>query len=239
MSPPRPESLSVLESCMVFRSLGSEDRQLLAKKAHRRRFEARQPIFREGDPGDSLLAVASGLVRISVTSSKGREIILSDVGLNEIFGEIAVLDGLGRSADATAIADTELLVIDRRDIVDFLAQRPEACLKLLALVCARLRVSDERMLDIADSELAVRLAKTLLRRGIVAEGGSLAISLSQTDLAAIVSSSREAINRQLSAWQRGGVVEIQERAIFVRREADLAVVAGLDRDGSPAERRPR
>jgi CRP-like cAMP-binding protein len=212
---------------------------LLAKKSHRRRFRARQPIFHQGDPGDSLLAVAAGLVRISVTSDKGRDIILSDVGPGEIFGEIALLDGLGRSADATAVTETELLAIDRRDIVDFLAQRPEACLKLLAFVCARLRASDERMLDIADSELAVRLAKTLLRRGTIAEGGALAVLLSQTDLAAIVSSSREAINRQLSAWQRGGVVEIQERAILVRREADLAVVAGLDRGGGLPERRSR
>ena len=154
----------LLSRCVLFEPLTAGDRQKLASRAALRRYRAGQPVFRVGDPGDSLMAVASGSVRISMAGTNGRQIILSDLSVGEVFGEVALLDGLGRSADATALEATELLVIDRGALIRFFAEHPEASLRMLALVCSRLRASDERMSDIASVELGVRLAKALVRR---------------------------------------------------------------------------
>jgi len=218
----------LLNRCVLFQPLTEGDREELASKAVSRRYKAGQAIFRAGDPGDSLLAVAAGTVRISIASTNGRQIILSDLPAGEVFGEVALLDGLGRSADATALTLVELLVIERNALLRFLADHPDASLRMLALVCSRLRASDERMSDIASVELGARLAKALLRRAPAdAADARRKISLSQGDLASIISSSREAVNRQLADWQRSGLVELLDGAIVVNRHADLAVIAGL------------
>jgi CRP-like cAMP-binding protein len=213
---------------VLFEPLTPADRQKLAARAALRRYKAGQPIFRLGDPGDSLMAVASGVVRISMAGTNGRQIILSDLPAGEVFGEVALLDGLGRSADATALEATELLIIDRGAFLRFLGEHPEASLRMLALLCSRLRTSDERMSDIASVELGVRLAKALVRRA--PSGGDEArprISLTQGDLASIISGSREAVNRQLANWQRSGLVEVLDGTIVVNRPSDLAIIAGL------------
>ena len=217
----------LLSRCVLFEPLTAEDRQKLASRAVLRRYKAGQPVFRVGDPGDSLMAVASGSVRISMAGTNGRQIILSDLQAGEVFGEVALLDGLGRSADATAIDATELLIIDRGAFIRFLADHPEASLRMLALVCSRLRASDERMSDIASVELGVRLAKALVRRAPTDDDVRPRISLTQGDLAAMISGSREAVNRQLANWQRSGLVEVLDGAIVVNRPSDLAIIAGL------------
>ena len=98
---------------------------------------------------------------------------------------------------------------------------------MLALVCSRLRASDERMSDIASVELGVRLAKALVRRAPSGDDTAPRISLTQGDLAAMISSSREAVNRQLANWQRSGLVEVLDGVIVVNRPSDLAIIAGL------------
>jgi CRP/FNR family transcriptional regulator, cyclic AMP receptor protein len=219
----------LLNRCILFQPLTQADREELAAKAVYRRYKAGQPIFRVGDPGDSLMAVAAGTVRISMASTNGRQIILADLPAGDVFGEVALLDGLGRSADATALTATELLIVERSALLRFLTEHPDASLRMLALVCSRLRASDERMSDIASVELGARLAKALLRRAPTetASNNRPRISLSQGDLASMISSSREAVNRQLADWQRSGLVEVLDGAIVVNRQTELAVIAGL------------
>lgn len=221
-----PEALA-LEKCVLFRTLSEEDRAELAATAHRRHYSAKTPIFHIGDPGSSLMAVLEGTVRISMPAVNGREIILADLRDGDIFGEIALLDGLGRSADATALTEVTVLVLDRPDVMRFLAERPDACLRLLAIICGRLRLSDERMTDIASVELNVRLAKALLKQSPETTEAQSRVPLSQGELAGMVSSSREAVNRQLAHWQRSGLVSITSGRIEVTRRGDLALIAGL------------
>jgi CRP-like cAMP-binding protein len=224
-----PAPASVLDRGVLFGTLSAEDRAELAARGHRRTYAAGEPVFHTGDPGDSLMAILSGIVRISLPTANGREIILADLPAGELFGEIAVLDGLGRSADATAHVASELLVIERAEALGFLAQHPDACLKLLAVVCGKWRASDERMSDIASFELPPRLAKAILKRARpeVARPHHPALVLSQGEIARMVGATREAVNRQLSAWQRNGIVELRDGAIIVIHGHELAVIAGM------------
>jgi CRP/FNR family transcriptional regulator, cyclic AMP receptor protein len=96
-------------------------------------------IFTKGDPGTSLCAIGSGTVRLSVPSVEGEDAASNELGEGSIFGEIALLDGKPRTADATAVTDCELFVIERRDFLPLMREEPEIALKLIEILCSRLR----------------------------------------------------------------------------------------------------
>jgi CRP-like cAMP-binding protein len=136
-----------------------------------------------------------------------------------VFGEIALLDGKPRSANATALTNCELIVLERRDVLPFLERNPAACMKLMELLCARVRRSDERMSDIAFFDLPARLAKTLLSYPAQAHGAAK-LSLSQRELAEMSGGTRENVNRCLRDWQRRGILELKDRwTIILKPEA--------------------
>jgi CRP-like cAMP-binding protein len=200
----------LLEQSPLFAQMDEDSRRDLIGQAIPRNFAAGETVCRIGDPGGSMMAVLAGTVRISLPTVKGKEIILGDLHTGELFGEIALLDGKPRSANATALTKCELLVLERRNVIPLLQRNPAACLQLMELLCARIRRSDERMADLAFYELPTRLAKLLL--GYVTEktGKEPRISLSQTELAEMVGATRENVNRCLRDWQRRGLVRLQD-----------------------------
>jgi CRP/FNR family transcriptional regulator, cyclic AMP receptor protein len=212
--------LRVLEKCALFSSLDENARSKIVVHAISRSFVAGDSICRLGDPGDSLMAVVVGTVRISRPTVRGKEIILADLGPGELFGEIALLDGRQRSADAKALTNCELMVLARRDVLTFLEHSPSACMKLMEILCARIRRSDERMADIAFFNLPVRLAKILLSyppKG----GGTMKLSLSQSELAEMAGGTREKVNRCLRDWQRQGILELKNRWTIILKPQAL------------------
>jgi CRP/FNR family transcriptional regulator, cyclic AMP receptor protein len=209
----------VLEKCSLFSSLDEKARYEIAAHAVSRSFAAGESICRLGDHGDSMMAVVVGSVRISRPTVRGREIILADLQPGELFGEIALLDGRPRSADVIALTNCELVVLARRDVLAFLEKNPAACMKLMEILCARIRRSDERMADIAFLNLPVRLAKVLL--SYQPKGpGAMKLSLSQSELAEMAGGTREKVNRCLRDWQRQGILELKNRwTIILKPEA--------------------
>lgn len=188
-------------------------------------------IFRVGSPGDIMMAVVTGTVRIVATSPQGKEIVLGDLKAGEVFGEIALLDGGERSADAVALTKCELLALERRDLMAALQRNPEACLRLLELVCKRLRETDERITEIAFFELPVRLAKVLLRTagtpGAAARAANPKVALSQRELGNMIGGTRESVNRCLRDWQRRGIIRLAKGWIILEDTAALTEIAGL------------
>jgi CRP/FNR family transcriptional regulator, cyclic AMP receptor protein len=206
------EGSKLLEKCRLFRALDEQTRFQLASRAHRYRFAAGESIFEIGSAEQSMLAVFTGTVRITARSPTGREIALADLGPGEVFGEIALFDGRGRTASAVALSACELLVFERRDVMAFLEHHPQACLRLLETLCERLRHADERITEVAFSELSVRLAKVLLTKAITPKGIGNAkppkVALSQRELAMLIGGTRESVNRCLRDWQRRGIVHL-------------------------------
>ncbi len=211
------DNVRILGKSALFGALDENVRQELAARAHRRSFAVGEPIFHVGAPGQSMMIILAGTVRVSLPGPKGRTVILADLAAGDVLGEVALLDGKERSADAAALTKCDLLVLERRDVVAFLEKRPDLCLKLLELLCARLRKSDQRMSGIAFFELSSRLAKVLLdRSGKPAKAGaSSKLSLSQSELAGMINATRENVNRCLRNWQRQGIVDVSERWITV------------------------
>jgi CRP/FNR family transcriptional regulator, cyclic AMP receptor protein len=215
----------MLEQSPLFAQMDEDSRRDLIGQARPRSFGVGETVCRIGDPGGSMMAVLTGTVRISMPTVKGKEVILGDLHPGELFGEIAMLDGKPRSANATALTKCELLVLERRNVIPFLEKHPATCLQLMELLCARIRRSDERMADLAFFELPTRLAKLFLSYGSEKAGKEMRFSLSQTELAEMVGATRENVNRCLRDWQRRGIVSIDERWISVLQHDVLGDIA--------------
>jgi CRP/FNR family transcriptional regulator, cyclic AMP receptor protein len=218
----------MLEQSPLFAQMDEDSRRDLIGQARPRSFGVGETVCRIGDPGGSMMAVLTGTVRISMPTVKGKEVILGDLHPGELFGEIAMLDGKPRSANATALTKCELLVLDRRNVIPFLEKHPAACLQLMELLCARIRRSDERMADLAFFELPTRLAKLFLSYGSEKAGKEMRFSLSQTELAEMVGATRENVNRCLRDWHRRGLVKLQDGWTVIPNTERLREVLGQE-----------
>ena len=157
------EARRVLGECVLFRDLDPEERNILFAHVRVRSYAAGETIFLMESAADSLMAVVSGSVRIGVPSPDGKEIVLALIQPMEVFGEIALLDGKKRTADAKAIGACTVAVFERHDVLAFLKDNPKVWPKLVEVLCARLRSADQHIAEIAFQELPTRLAKKLLR----------------------------------------------------------------------------
>lgn len=223
------EAHRLLGKCILFRGLSPDDRNGLVSQARIRNFAAGDTIFLMGSPGDSMMAVLTGTIRISVPSPEGKEIVLAILQPGELLGEIALLDGKDRTADARAMAASSLAILDRRAVLAFLEKHPSGCLGLIEVLCGRLRKTDQQIAEIVFLDLPARLAKTLLRMASVARGPTgTRIELSQRELGNIVGATRESINKCLREWQRNGIVRVEESEIVITKRLALQALADAD-----------
>ncbi len=179
------------------------------------------------DPGTSMMLVRTGTVRIGYPTPEGRTFLLAELGPGSVFGEIALLDGGPRSADATAATDCTLWAFERRDFLPLMEHNWALAEAVLKVVCGRLRSADAHIADLAFSDLPGRLAKTLIARGRPGPGGRAQVTDTQGALAAMVGGSREAVNRCLRKWQKEGLVAMADGRISLADPDALAEVAGV------------
>ncbi len=192
--------------------LTPEELDRLLAPARVERLDEGRVLFRKGDPGDRLYVVLAGRISIGTASEEGKEVVFNVLGRGAVFGEIALLDGKPRTADATAMAESHLLVLERKDFMPFLESHPEVAARLIAVLCERVRWVSESYEDALFMDLPARLAKRLL---ILAEshgepveesGTRIEFPLSQQELAKMAGVSRESVNKLLRAWQTQGLI---------------------------------
>ena len=209
----------VFEGHALFGKLPPADLDALLLHARLERYPAGRLIFEKGSPGRSMMAILKGRVRISTPSPAGPDIVLTILPAGEIFGEIALLDGADRTADATAVTDCELLVLDHRDFVPFLERRADLCILLLKLLCQRLRSTDQQFEEAMFGRLEGRVAMTLVRlaRNTSPSAGKagIALRITQQELAGMVGAARESVNKQLHVWQKEGILRLGKRLIEI------------------------
>src|SRR6516165_4103953 len=184
-------------------------------------------IFAKGDPGTSLCAIGAGTVRISVPSVEGKDAVFNVLGKGEIFGEIALLDGHPRTADATAVTDCELFVIERRDFLPLMREEPEIALRLIEILCSKLRRTTEQAEEVMFLDLPSRLAKALMRLLGSDTSGERKISITQKDLGNLIGMSRESTNKQLRIWQGKKWVRLERNAVVILATDSLAAIGEL------------
>ena len=221
-----------LLSSSLFQAMKPEELDGILRMATERRFRRGQTIFQKDDPGSYMMAVLSGRVRIGAISLEGKEITLNMIDAGEVFGEIALLDGKPRSADATAIEDAHLLVIERRHFVPYLEGDKGLALRLLAVLCERLRQTSETLGDFVMFDLPARLGRTLIKLADdygrpAGPAVRIGIKLSQNDLSRLVASSRESVNKQMRAWEDEGLVVKESGLLTILQPRELKRRVGL------------
>lgn len=225
---------ALLGNCILFRGLEATEREQIVRSAQIRAYRPGETIFTMGSPGSGMMAVLSGTIIITVPAPDGKQLLLAVLRSPEVFGELAVLDGKPRSADAIAETACAVAVLDRREILKFLEDQPNVWPKLVAVLCERLRRADEMLAEVAMLQLPARLAKTLLRIVQNQLPGAPAkrprVPFTQRDLANMVGGTRESVNKCLSAWQREQVVEISDGQLAILNVGALEQMAGLGGD---------
>jgi CRP/FNR family cyclic AMP-dependent transcriptional regulator len=224
--------LAVLRAHPVFRDLDPAAFEQLGRYAKHSTLKRGATIFSKGDSGNSLIGVVSGTVKISISSPDGRTAILNLIGPGEIFGEVAVLDGQARTADATANTNCEILVVDRREFLPFLQSQPALAMKFIELLCTRLRWTSDQVEQVILQDLPGRLASALIRlTERRKEAGDRTIVVTQQEISEMVGMSRESINKQLRAWAQRNWVRLEHGAIVVLDVESLREIAGSGIEG--------
>ena len=212
----------ILKMNPMFADLGADEVQRLAGLCHTRQLQAGEVLFQKGDAGDALFGVRRGQIRIETGASDGNRLTLNFVGPSELFGEVAVLDGQDRTVDATAGEPSELFVLRREDFLSFLEREPKVAVKLIELLCQRIRWMSERMEESVLQPLPVRLAKRLC--ALASDYGS-EVHISQEQLGTCVGAARESVNRQLQLWRKDGILDLQRGRILLHNMPKLSAVA--------------
>jgi CRP-like cAMP-binding protein len=226
---PRLDKRGILSAHPFFQGLGPELIDQLSAHAITRCVKAGTVICAKGDPGDSLFAVVAGIVRISAPSVEGKETVFAQLAAGEIFGELALLDGQPRSADAAAMTDCELMMINRRDFVPLMHDHPEIAFKCIDILCAKLRRTNDQVEGVIFLDLPTRLAKVLIK---LAQAGEACregrrISMTQREIGQMIGMSRESTNKQLRNWEERNWVRLERRSVVVMALDKLETRLGL------------
>ncbi|MGY4474902.1 CRP/FNR family cyclic AMP-dependent transcriptional regulator [Bradyrhizobium sp. USDA 3364] len=215
----------ILKMNPMFADLGADELQRLSGLCHTQQLTNGEVLFQKGDPGDALFGVRRGQMRIETGAADGSRLTLNFMGPGDLFGEVAVLDGQDRTADATAGEQTELFVLRREDFLGFLEREPKVAVRLIALLCQRIRWQSERMEESVLQPLPVRLARRLCA---LAEDFGSEVHISQEQLGIFVGAARESVNRQLQTWRKDGIVDLQRGRIMLHNMTKLTAVARND-----------
>ncbi|MDF1631574.1 Crp/Fnr family transcriptional regulator [Mycoplana sp. MJR14] len=213
-------STAFWRSFPIFEGFNKETIGDIATIASYRKWKAGTVLFQRGDEGTYLIVVISGRIKISLLTPQGKELTLRHLEAGSIFGELAILDGQPRSADATAMIATEGYVISKRDFLEVLTRNVQSYQAIIHYLCTKLRETTEQLETIALYDLDSRVARFFLAtlRNIhgneLPESANLQLALSQTEIASIVGASRPKINRSILALEEAGAIRRTDGIIF-------------------------
>lgn len=203
--------LRILRGSRLFADMPADALEILALSMKELRAAPTKAIFLQMDEGSGLFAILAGQVRIVIGGADGHEHILRLLGPGDMFGEIAVLDGRPRSADAIAVTNCRLLFLERHRFLALIGSQPAVALGLIELLCDRLRDNSTQIEGLLFQTLSERLASVLLglRKGNANGKTVVSINITQTELGKLTGVTRESVNKKLRAWQSAGLVALQ------------------------------
>jgi len=212
--------ISIIKQIHIFATLSPQDQEALASLMRRRSIRKGDFLFHRGDEGTALYVIYKGLIKIAVPSKRGDEITLAILAEGDFFGEMALLDDLPRSADAMAMEETQLYVLNRTDFLSFLIHNEHAIRTLMQALSLRLRRTDDMVAEVCFLNVSARLAKRLVdlvesRHQMNKGDEKYDVSLTQRELASLIGVSRETINKELKILRQKGIVTTSRNTIAI------------------------
>lgn len=210
-----------LQTTPLFKGLSDGNCEAIAQQLRLRLYAAKSHIFHQGDDGSCLYLVKSGQIRIFINSSDGSETSVILCGRpGQIFGELAIIDGLSRSASAVALTETAVYTIDRDDFRHLMGQYPLIALNFMGILSKKVRYNTSQMDSLASMDIGQRLARKLLELGqdygTAVDGGvRINTPLTQGNLASLIVATRESINKALKFFRHEGWIATQNGRIVI------------------------
>jgi CRP/FNR family cyclic AMP-dependent transcriptional regulator len=217
--------VDVLRRTSLLASVSDADLAVLAGASRTRSLRRGQVVCTAGDPGDTLIVVISGRLKVVTRSADGAELTLTILGPGTTLGEVSVADGGPRSADVETLADCQLLLIPRERVRDVCARVPAAALALAASVAATVRRLTDATADLVFLDLPRRIAKVLLSQPRDV-GGVISPQLTQEQFAHLAAGTRQSVNAALRGFEKRGWIVVNGRDLTVRQPEMLAHFAG-------------
>ncbi len=222
--------LDRLRAHRVLCLLTTADLRHLLEFSRVRRFRRRGRVIAAGEAGAAVYAVLEGYVKLSRTNPNGREIVLELAGPGSIFGEIGVINGWRRSADAVALSDCRVLAMDGRHFMDALRRSPEALIAIIRNLSERLLATTSQMEDALFLPAGARVARALIRLAALnsqptPEGLQIDMAISQRELGNMTGLARESINKQLATWREEKIIRLEGAHITLTDAAALQAIA--------------
>jgi CRP-like cAMP-binding protein len=210
----------LIKQIPIFALFSPHEQETLASMLRRRSIHKGDFLFHKGDEGTALYIIFKGLIKIAVSTNRGDEVTLAMLTDGDFFGEMALLDDLPRSADATALEDTQLYVLNRADFLSFLIHSEHAVRAIIQVLSLRLRRTDDMVAEVCFLNVAARLAKrlvALVESRHQAEKGDekYNLHLTQRQLASLIGVSRETINKELKILREKGIVSTARSYITI------------------------
>jgi CRP/FNR family cyclic AMP-dependent transcriptional regulator len=226
------EKIWYLKNCELFEQLSPEEAQRLEQKARLRSFKRQEVIYFPTQPGESVLLLARGRVKIKNLTPEGKEAILAFIDEGELFGELALLDEQPRSEYAEAVTDAQVLVIPREEMLWLMQQRPDVSLHVTKLLGLRRRRIENRLRNImfrSNRDRVLSLLLELVETYGKQQGGhwEIGLHLSHQEMAGLIGATRETVTVALGHLQLEGLIRVYRRRITVLDRQRLAdAVAG-------------
>jgi len=210
----------------LLRTMAATDLDAVLARATSKSVETGHVILHRGNPASGPIVILQGRLHISVVSEDGGEATLHVLGPGQEVGEISLLDGRPASADVQAIEPCQLLLVHRANVLAILRRDAELCLRLMAVLCQRLRQANDTVEDLALYNLPDRIGRVLLRLArefgrTEGSGVAIGIKLSQREIASLVGASREKVNRELRLLEEAGVISKRIGGIVILKPAEL------------------
>lgn len=217
----------VLTRAALFQGVAPDTVSELISPLQPIRFPAGRNVFHEGDPGNELYIIIDGKVKIGRHSPDGRDNLLAIMGPADMFGELALFDPGPRTSTVTTLTDLQALAVDRSALTRWIRGHPEIAEQLLRVLARRLRRTNDVLCDIIFTDVPGRVAGQLLYLGQRfgrREGDALRVAhdLTQTELAQLVGSSRETVNKALGMFAERGWIRVTGKTILLVEPAQLA-----------------
>jgi len=224
--------VGMLADTALFGPLSEDDRRAVAQELRESVWDQGQVVFSRGDDGRDIYLVTAGRVRLSILTSEGRELSFAHAEAGQVFGEIAVLDGGQRTADATAVTKVQALTLSKPALGKLLESRPAMREAVIRFLCKRVREADQQLEGIALYPIEARLARFFLaavrqKAGADADGAIvLDLPISQSELALLIGASRPKVNAALAMLEDQGAID-RTGAKFTCHTEQLEEIAGL------------
>jgi CRP/FNR family cyclic AMP-dependent transcriptional regulator len=201
----------LLSRTILFGSLAPDDLAKCAAAFRGRHFARGETLFLRGDPGMDLYLVECGRVRLAISSANGRRLSFQHAAEGDLFGEIGMLDGAPRTADAIAITRTKVHCLERSVFENLWMTRPELGRCVVMFLCCRLRQMTTQFEAVALHPLEVRLAQFLLSalpspNTTPGKRIPLKLGFSQEELSQLIGASRPKVNAAMASLERAGAL---------------------------------